>query len=247
MLLSLDLGNTSLKLVLWDGARARQRVRIPNGEAVDPELRASLAAVTRCVGVASHGVLEREPESLLSLRALLSLAPAWVGRGLEAPATVVYDDASELGIDRRLVVWGARALGRGGNCLVVDGGTAVTFTHIDSADRIRGLAIGAGYRTQREGLGLAAPALARFLGGALPEALPRGTRDNLAVGIDVAWAGGMRALLRDARRRLRDRGVECGRVLVTGSDAGRLREALGAGRVADDLVHHGLRALAGEA
>lgn len=242
MLLSLDLGNTSLKGVLWRGEERVQRFRLLHGDSLADDLRSSLDPVEECVGVASHGVLEAAPAALKGLTAVLPCAPRWVGRELAAPGRVAYDDASECGLDRCLAVWGLRDFARTG--LVVDCGTAVTFTHLDEEGTIRGLAIGAGHRTLREGIGHAAPALAPFLGGEPPVGVPRGTADNLAVGVDIAWAGGLRALLRDARRRLGDAGVACGRVFVTGSDAARARAALRAGRIEPELVHRGLRRLA---
>lgn len=241
--LSLDLGNTSLKGVLWSEGTAELCFRLGLEESIPRALQASLSRVRETVGVASHGVRERAPGVLSSLRSCLRAAPCWVGVDVDPPARVAYDEPGELGLDRRLAAWGAHLAH--GDALVVDGGTAVTVTHVDVDGCVRGMSIGAGLRTTRAALGVAAPALEAFLGGAVPRGLPRGTRDNLAIGIDLAWDAGLRGLVDDAVTRLARHGIARGELLLTGSDAERVQRALGGGVLAPGLVHCGLVSLVG--
>ena len=202
---------------------------------------AALSATTDLILVGSHGVRERRPPALASVLAEVDLPQAWVGDEVAPPLRVAYEDPRELGLDRRLAAYGAWL--DCGAALVVDGGTALTLTHVDAQGLVRGLAIAAGRRPLQRALGEAAPALAPFIGDVPPHGLPRNSRENLAIGLDVAWLGGLAALVADAQRRLAEAGVEPGMLLFTGSDAARLCTALGRGCMSPGLVHRGLREL----
>ncbi len=242
--LTLDLGNTSLKAVLWRGddkvAATRLLHETPK---LEPSFAKRAASCESAVAVASHGVRERRPPSLACLEAALAHGTkiAWVGVDLEPPGSVAYDDPRELGIDRRLAVLGARRDHETG--LIVDCGTAVTLTHFDAALNIRPLAIGIGRAALERGIATSAPALAPFLGAALPQGLPRGTRDNLAIGVEIAFDAALRGLVADAEARLAAIGLPAAPLLLTGSDATRALRALSGALIVEDLVHRGLLAL----
>ncbi|MCB9882239.1 MAG: type III pantothenate kinase [Planctomycetes bacterium] len=64
-LLSIDLGNTSLKAVVWQGTRVVATLRLLHDETViDPHFARAAATCRAVVGVASHGVRERMPACL---------------------------------------------------------------------------------------------------------------------------------------------------------------------------------------
>ncbi|MEZ5989832.1 MAG: type III pantothenate kinase [Planctomycetota bacterium] len=227
--LTLDLGNRSAKLRLFEGARlagAWRRFAAGPWPVIEPP--------DELLGVRVPGRDVRDlPEGWPAVR--------WVGIDFPLPGEVLYDRPEEMGADRRLTAWAAGRFF--GPCLVLDCGTAVTLTWADGEDRIAGLAIAPGLRTLAEGLAAAAPALARHLE---PDAepgpgLPRGSRDNLAVGLRVGYAGMLRALVADAAARL---GLEPA-LCLTGSDAALAMAALDRGRLVPDLVHHALLLCAG--
>jgi type III pantothenate kinase len=232
---TLDAGNTSLGVVVWQRGRMHACLRLRAGEPPGAGARDLLAGIEASVAVAVAsrgepiaGLLPGLPE------------PALVGRDLAVPGRVHYARPGEMGADRRVVCLAAHA--KHAACLVLDCGTALTVTHVDASLGLRGMAIAAGFATLGRGLGAAAPALAPFSGGEPPgdDAVPDGTRGNLAVGASVGWGGLVRALVEDARRRLRRAGVEPGPLVVTGSDAALALAALGEGVHEPGLVHRGL-------
>ena len=235
-LLTLDAGNTSVKGVLWRGDEPRLSFRVwaSGSGARDPlaGIVGMLGRVDAVVGVAARG---REFELGPDMPSC-----SWIGRELTAPGRVAYDDPDELGPDRRAVAWGA--LRRRGPALVLDAGTCITLTHVDGEGQMRGLAIAPGFGLLRKALAEGAPALAGSLGGAVPAALPRSTRDNLALGLECGFSGLVLELVADAERRLADASIERGALLVTGSDAMRVAEACPA-EIEAGLVHEGLWSL----
>lgn len=73
-----------------------------------------------------------------------------------------------MGIDRALAVWGAIAIYQQA-CLVIDGGTALTFTGVDETGKLIGGAILPGLRSQFLSLGQKTSALPEVV---LPDRLP---------------------------------------------------------------------------
>lgn len=235
-LLTLDLGNTSLKVLHWQEGRVVGRWRYFHGEA-DPlpacqESLPDLPGVEKVLGVRVPGpALPALPRSWPSV--------LWAGEDLEIPGRVSYSKPEEMGADRRVAAWGARSLH--GRALILDCGTAVTLTHVTPEGEIDGLAISAGLGTLRRGLAQAAPTLADSLAEErpVPEGLPRGSAENLSLGVIHGWAGLLRELVAQGRRRLQDPGT----LVLTGSDASLAADLLGEGEIQADLLHLGLLAL----
>lgn len=238
MLLTLDLGNSSLKGMVWTGGAMRFGFRLEHGEEPGGQLLDELGSVTEAAGVRVHGL--EEPELPWSPRVL------WVGRDLPSPGRVLYERPAELGHDRRVACLGAFELY--GPSLVVDCGTTVTLTHMDPERQLRGIAISAGRACLRSGVARMAPALVDFLEPspetAAPDSLPAGTAGNLSLGLGAGWRGLLKELLLDAERLLAGLGLLGGTELCfTGTDAELARRAVGRGRLAPSLVHRGLRVL----
>ncbi len=238
--LTLDLGNTSLKGCLWECGRPVFGFRLPHGAAPDASLAAALAGVQLVLGVAARGLAPQHPFPFLG-------RGVWVGRELEPPGRPAYDRPEDLGFDRRLAcfpVW------RGGGGLVLDAGTCLTATGAAPDGTLYGLAILPGREALRRALAAAAPALAPDLGAGAPVpagAPPRGTAGNLALGLAAAWRGAVEALLAEARNRLFAPGRVPARIYLTGTDAAALAAELSEGEHRPGLVHEGLFLLAAEA
>lgn len=88
-----------------------------------------------------------------------------------------------MGIDRALAIWGAGET-YGYPCLVIDGGTALTFTGVDQKQRLVGGAILPGWRSQFSSLRQKTAALPRIT---LPSSLP----PRWALDTDNAIASGV--------------------------------------------------------
>ncbi|PIE24370.1 MAG: hypothetical protein CSA62_03555 [Planctomycetota bacterium] len=241
MIATFDIGNSSVGVCLYEQGLEKAYHRFSRGSSPSQALLQSLRQARRRLGVCVHG---RDPSGYPWLAEIGRIE--WVGQDLRVPGKVAYAEPKEMGWDRRVVAFAA--LCKFGPSLVIDAGTAVTFTHIDAEERVHGMAISAGLGCLARGLSLSAPALAPWLEppAELPEAaLPDGSRDNLAIGIRIGWQGLVRKLYEDARRRLETAHLR-GHVVLTGTDMHELHEALATGTLAGRLIHFGLWGLAGE-
>ncbi|RMF21337.1 MAG: pantothenate kinase [Cyanobacteria bacterium J083] len=112
----------------------------------------------------------------------------------DIPLEGVY---STLGIDRALAVWGA-AVNYGLPCLVIDGGTALTITGVDSKKVFQGGAILPGLKLQLMSLAQQTSALAEIqLPVCLPEQWAINTQAAIASGIIYTLLAGLNSFISD--------------------------------------------------
>jgi type III pantothenate kinase len=185
--LTVDLGNTRCKLVLWSGVGAcTARVAFPSEPPSAADVRDWLGshpapALGALASVASDATRARW-EELVAPRCATWLGTP--GHGLLNRC----DEPDTVGADRLFAARGAFDLARR-SCIVIDAGTALTV----DALRVRA-ASGA------------LPEMAEFLGGAIapgPELLARSLRDGAARLPAIEPAPGVPALGRDTRAALR--------------------------------------------
>ena len=179
MLLALDIGNSAVKLGLFDGA-ARAQVVTHDFEAVPPTdasawhraLADSLDDVT-VERVAYVSVVPDATETVLSAVRQVTSAPVLrLGPSQPLPFALDYDTPDTLGTDRLAAAaagWVRFGAGTGRSVLVVDAGTAVTHEVVHREGVYRGGTISVG------------PALAR-------SALQDGTAQLPEVPLDVPGA-----------------------------------------------------------
>ncbi len=144
-----------------------------------------------------------------------------------------YRPPESLGFDRRCCLLAAAYDWPGRNLLVVDAGTAITLDLL-AEGRFRGGRI-------LPGLGLSLRALAQQT-ARLPELVPEdrtgdfgnSTQECLLLGVTAGAAAAVDAALRDGRRHYPDLDL-----LLTGGDAPLLRQRLGHGEVAPQLLLRG--------
>lgn len=121
---------------------------------------------------------------------------------------------STIGIDRALAAWGAIATYQQ-SCLVIDGGTALTFTAVDKQGKFIGGAILPGLSGQLATLKQKTAALPQIT---LPDTLPPRWADNteqaIASGIIYTTISGIQSFINDWWRQFTDN-----QVLFTGGDA----------------------------
>ena len=126
-----------------------------------------------------------------------------------------------MGIDRALAVWGAGET-YGYPCLVIDGGTALTFTAVDSLKQLLGGAILPGLKLQFNNLKHRTANLPEI---SLPETLPpRWTLDTnqaIASGVIHTQIAGIHSYIIDWQRKFLN-----SKVIFTGGDADVLTQYL---------------------
>ena len=249
MFLALDLGNSSLKAAVWDGAAwsAVSRFEYAAGRAATPD-----EWVERLEGLAPPGtpsglasVVPALTEALAGgVRLATGAAPVRVSARLPLPFAMAYATPATLGADRIAAAVAAYALGSGRPVVAVDAGTAVT---VDVVDVRAGAAVYLGGAIA-PGPDLLARALARGT-GALPHApvgeasvSPVGgsTAEAIRTGVAGMFAGGVARLVAEASRGLSAPPV----VVATGGWAAWLvARGLAVDAVAETLVLDGIRLL----
>lgn len=126
-----------------------------------------------------------------------------------------------LGIDRALALWGGGET-YGYPCLVVDGGTALTFTGVDESKKLVGGAILPGLRAQFITLNQATAALPELsLPGRLPPRWAMNTPKAIASGIIYSAIAGIQSYIQDWQKQFPD-----SKVIFTGGDGTTLAQYL---------------------
>jgi type III pantothenate kinase len=121
---------------------------------------------------------------------------------------------SSLGIDRTLAVWGAGNI-YGFPCLVIDAGTALTFTGVDGNQSLIGGAILPGLRVQFHSLNQHTAALPQtYLNPALPSRWALNTTTAIESGIIYTVLAGITSFIDDWWKQFPDSDV-----IFTGGDA----------------------------
>jgi type III pantothenate kinase len=231
-LLTLDRGNTTLDCMLHPGGA---RVRLDPARAADLH-RFLGERPARCIAasVVPQGLLPA-----VAVLAELGVPMQVAGTDLPCPLRLDYETPATLGVDRWL---GALAAWRiFGAAVVVDCGTATTASVVDGEGVFRGGAIAPGPGAMAAGMAGRLPHLPTAdaaRGGAMPA---RSTQAAVDTGLLLAFCGGVERLVAEALATCRG-----AKVVLTGGHAplylhaGRLQPAH-----IDDLVHRGLRQLAG--
>jgi type III pantothenate kinase len=185
-LLAVDIGNSSLKYGLFDGARSVARGRLPLEGGADLPAADVLAAVSV------------NPPALARLR---RIRPALVlGEDLPLPLAVEYDPPEACGRDRVAAAAGAlRLVPSASGVLVLDAGTCLAATLAVRGRGVLGGAILPGPDLMARALHEWTAALPRVSPGPAGEPIGRSTEASIRVGIDAAIAGAARELIRRAR------------------------------------------------
>lgn len=142
-ILTIDQGNTSAKVVVWDGHVAVESMRNP-----DLMIEDLLPVIERWNpdGGAYCSVCHTDAKFLETLRRLLEGRLMVLTSATPLPMGVTYGSRDTLGNDRVAAVAGARSLFPDESLLVVDAGTAVTIDVTDAGGNFVGGNIAPGMR-----------------------------------------------------------------------------------------------------
>jgi type III pantothenate kinase len=160
MLLAFDIGNTTIAAAVFEGEQQRALLVIPHighaveeiGRTIAPQLvRQGIAA--KSIGAAAISSVVPRLTSLVASFCTeeLHLTPLIINGGLNIGMTLRYDDPLALGSDRICsAVAGFEKFG--GPLIIVDFGTATTFSVVDAQGNFLGGAISLGIGTAAEAL-----------------------------------------------------------------------------------------------
>ncbi|HSV91773.1 MAG TPA: type III pantothenate kinase [Desulfobacterales bacterium] len=192
------------------------------------------AAILSCVVPPLAGTLA-ETLKTLSGRDPLVLSPR-----LDLGLRVTTENPAEVGAD--LIANAVAAFAQfGRTCIVVDFGTALSFTAVGAPGELRGVAIAPGLTAALESLVRSTAQLPSVFLAPPPAAIGRNSVHSIQAGIVFGYVG----LVGDIIRRMKAELGGAAEVVVTGGQSGIMAPLLGAGIVHEPwLTLEGLRIIA---
>ena len=240
MILAVDAGNSRVKWALHDG-----RAFVRDGWAPHADLDAldsqwsSLPPPTSIVIANVAG--DETGRRLRKFSGRWTIAPMWAASArTQAGVTSLYDEPSQLGVDRWAALIGARGLSSEA-CVVVNAGTAMTVDALTKKGEFIGGIIVPGFDLMHEALAANTARLSAERGDFTP--FPRATRDAITSGAIQALCG--------AVERMRDAMQAAGHgepsLIVSGGTGELVARHIGRPvRIVDKLVLEGLVRMARE-
>jgi type III pantothenate kinase len=198
MLLCIDIGNTNLVFGVWDGKswRARYRVRTVHDKMADEyammlknllhESGFELKTMTRVV--IGSGVPQLKTVFQELFERYLDIEPLILGPGVKTGLSIRIDNPTELGAD--LVADAVAAYERfKRSCIVVDFGTATTFSAVSERGEFMGVAIAPGIEVAAEALSRHAAQLPEVNLAPPPRAIGTNTVHSMQSGLIFGFLG----------------------------------------------------------
>lgn len=243
MILTIDIGNTSIHAGLFEGRRLRRRLSLPTPLARQPAaLRRRLARLGRgaAQAVVCSVVPWATPRVVRALRAAGCSRVRVVGRDLRVPLKNRYRYPRQVGQDRLVGAYAAwRAYQRA--CIVCDFGTAITIDLVTAKGEYLGGVIAPGLGISLEALASRTALLPKVTLRQPPEPLGRDTANSIRAGVLYGCA----ALCDGLVGRLKARYAPKAFVVATGGSSALIaRHTRSIGRLRPYLVLEGLSLLA---
>jgi type III pantothenate kinase len=237
MLLAVSVGNSHIRLGIhrrgsWIHRWLIQTVSARTADEYLVIMRALFARSEVAPGAVDAAILSSVVPPLVStltetMTALAGREPLLLTPRLDLGLRVTTENPSEVGAD--LLANAVAAYGRfGGNCIVVDFGTALTFTAVAAPGELRGVAIAPGLAPSVESLARSTAQLPSVFLAPPPAAIGRNTVHSIQAGIVFGFTGLVREIIGRMRAELGGQAA----VVVTGGHASLMAPLLG-----PDVVH----------
>lgn len=242
MLLAVDIGNSSVKLGVFDSETLRSRFSIPAATFQNPDesikIAESLPPSIKAVIVSS--VVPEMNEAIANFsQTYLEITPIFVDHTFDFGLAVKYDPPSAAGVDR-LVAASAAARKYGKPCIVCDFGTAATIDAVNSGGEYLGGIITPGITTLSHALVQKTSKLPEIELKKPDSVIGNSTVAAIRSGIYYGYVGLVEGLL----KRMIDELGEKPAVVATGGFAGLIAGECPAIEIVDDnLVLEGLAML----
>ncbi len=211
MLLCIDIGNTNIKLGLFEGEELRQRWRIATERTrLADEYAMLLLDLFRSedvdrgqvTGCAISSVVPALTEAFGELaERRLGVKPLIAGSGVQTGMRVNTDYPSEVGADLIICALAARHL-YGAPAIIVGFGTATTVSAVSAAGDFEGVAIAPGVVTGAEALFRFAAALPQVALQRPPAAIGKNTIHSMQSGLILGFGALVEGLVKRMREEL---------------------------------------------
>lgn len=222
MTLTVDVGNSHTVVGVWDNGELAQTLRLTtDARRTADEWRMFfstwLAAAGKFPGIANAVVASVVPAANAAVgEAIIALgvkSPLWLSSAAKLNFTFNYPQKETIGADRIAdVIAAVHYFGK--DCIVVDFGTAITFSVV-TAGVFQGGVIVPGITSSLEALFNATAKLPKITVHRTDRAIGKSTAEAIEIGAYVGWRGVVREILAEIKRELPD-GGSSHRVVATG-------------------------------
>ncbi len=249
MLLAVDIGNTTVKMVMIDQGRVHDAVAIETRISA-ARLRAKTVLFfnrfRRRYGVEEAVICSVVPAALKTVRAaarVSGIRPRVIGETIQVPIVNRYADPGQVGQDRLVGAYAASVL-YGVPAVVVDLGTAITFDAVSKKAEYLGGMIAPGIRLALESLAQGTALLPRVAVARPRRMIGKTTDESILSGIFFGYGAMIDGVIRRFGRELGGRP----RVILTGGFSDLMRDHLGGYRVILDqeLIVKGIELIASQ-
>ena len=220
MLLAIDIGNTNVKIGVFDGDELKQSLRLSTVQGrTGDEYGMDIVSRLKDDGVSPRDVTGAIMSSVNpgmnytfehACDYYLGVKPLIVGSGIKTGLNIKYDNPREVGADR-IVNSVAAYYTYGGPCITLDCGT--TFNVISEKGEFLGGVIGHGLKSAAEALSMSAAKLPEVELVLPPTVLGRNTINNMQSGLIQGYIGMAERIVRLLRE---ETGYRDARVIATG-------------------------------
>ena len=211
MFMTMDVGNTNIKIALFEGEQMKQYWRVSTNKTyTSDEYGMTLHGLfdhaglnMRCVeGIIMSSVVPTINFTLEHMcKDYFGVTPMMVAPGIKTGINLKYEDPRALGSDRIANAVAAQAE-YGGPCIFIDFGTATTFGAIDETGAFAGGCICPGLKLTSEALVSGTAKLPRFELQRPEHVINRTTISNLQSGVIYGYIGQIDYLVKKFREEL---------------------------------------------
>ena len=211
MFLTMDVGNTNIKLALFEGDQMKKYWRLSTSKTCTSDeygitingLFNHAGLQMNCVeGIIMSSVVPTINYTLEHMcKSYFGITPMVVAPGIKTGINLKYENPRELGSDRIANAVAAQAE-YGGPCIFIDFGTATTLGAIDASGAFAGGCICPGLKLTSEALVSGTAKLPRFELVRPENVINRTTVSNLQAGVIYGYIGQIHYLVKKFREEL---------------------------------------------
>lgn len=213
MILAMDVGNTNIKVGLFDSGRLRHSFRMSTLiDQTSDEYGMHMLAFFNYLGLKTNEIKGIIISSVIPsinytiehmARQYFKRRPMFVGPGIKTGINIKYDNPKELGADRIVNAVAAYEL-FGGPVIIIDFGTATSFGAISKDADFLGGAICPGIKISAEALTSNAAKLPRIELVRPKHVISKSTVAGMQAGIIYGYAGQVQYIVKKMKREMGD-------------------------------------------